>query len=848
MSSGSALLEWPALFERDGPTHPAIALPLGGIGTGTISLGARGELRDWEVVNRAAKGFRPRHSFFALRVHESGRPPQMRLLEGPLAGLREGPHGAAEPLAGLPRFRHSRFEAAYPLGQVSLTDPDVPVCVRLQAFNPLLPGDAVASGLPVAVLRYGIGNPTDRPLEVSICGSLTNFIGYDGTDGEARGGLIERRMQSELQGLFMTSTAVDTSAPTFGTLALTALGDGRASSRTAWADLSWADPLRDFWRDFADGRLEERAQGGVEDPTGSLALTLELPAHSRRAVTFLIAWHFPNRQSWDRMYPPEGGMRELPEPVVVGNFYATKFDDAWEVAAHVAERLSDLEQRTTAFVCSVANSDLPAPIKDAALSSLATLRSTTCFRTADGRFYGWEGSNTNSGCCFGNALHVWNYEQATACLFPELSRSMRETEFWHALDDRGLMSTRIMLPLAQATGFGVATADGQAAALVRLYRDWQLTGDDEWLRSLWPQARRALEFFWIAGGWDADRDGVAEGCQLNTYDVEFFGPNPLTQFWYLAALKAAAAMAEQLRESNLAAECSDLYERGRAWTDAELFNGEYYEQQVRPQARAVIAGGLYMCWPGAVENSSRPDQQLEGGCLTDQLAGQVTAHLCGLGYLGDKAKIQGAARAVFTYNRRTELWDHFNPMRVYASSDDAGLLNASWPNSARPERPFPYADEIWPGAEYTAAMAMFCEGLEQEGLAVVAETRKRHDGRTRNPFNESEAGNHYVRSLSAWGLISAYCGFRYSAVSGTLTIGNRVGIYPWATGKGSGSYATVLAPDGVQVRISVEAGGIALEHIAVDGVGQLHLQERRELRANSTQVFDVARAKELSSS
>ena len=36
-----------------------IAFPLGGIGTGTVSLGGRGNLHDWEIVNRPAKGFTP---------------------------------------------------------------------------------------------------------------------------------------------------------------------------------------------------------------------------------------------------------------------------------------------------------------------------------------------------------------------------------------------------------------------------------------------------------------------------------------------------------------------------------------------------------------------------------------------------------------------------------------------------------------------------------------------------------------------------------------------------------------------------------------------------------------------
>ncbi|MCL4852910.1 MAG: hypothetical protein KJZ78_16245, partial [Bryobacteraceae bacterium] len=71
------------------------------------------------------------------------------------------------------------------------------------------------------------------------------------------------------------------------------------------------------------------------------------------------------------------------------------------------------------------------------------------------------------------------------------------------------MDFRQLLP-ADKQRWGSAAADGQMGAIMKLYLDWRLSGDTEWLNKHWPAAKRALEFSWIAGGWDADRDGVME--------------------------------------------------------------------------------------------------------------------------------------------------------------------------------------------------------------------------------------------------------------------------------------------------------------------------------------------------
>ena len=230
-------------------------------------------------------------------------------------------------------------------------------------------------------------------------------------------------------------------------------------------------------------------------------------------------------------------------------------------------------------------------VREAATANLSTLVSTTCFRTADGEFHGFEGVDDHIGCCFGNCTHVWNYETATAHLFPAFSRSFRRAAFGYSMDERGGMYFRQLLPDGLER-FDFVAADGQMGQIIKVYIDWQLSGDSAFLNEFWPKAKRALEFAWIPGGWDENRDGVMEGVQHNTYDVEFYGPNPLCGIYYLGALRAGEEMARAVGDGRSADEYRRLFESGSKWIDANLFNGEYY---IRKLAAAPPRRSLQDC-------------------------------------------------------------------------------------------------------------------------------------------------------------------------------------------------------------------------------------------------------------
>lgn len=842
----SALDTWPVLKRYDQDHIVSIALPLGGIGTGTVSLGGRGDLRDWEIVNRASKGFVPLRQrsigpFFALFTKTAEGRTTTRAIEGPIdvSGYEES-HGSTVPNHGLPRFRECSFAAAYPFGQVRLSDADMPVDVRIEAFNPLIPGDAEASGIPVAVLRYVLRNKTGKTVAASVCGSVPNFIGMDGSASRsdwkgdhfptgARANHNEFRNGRSVRGIFMRSEGVDAKAEQWGTIALTTTAKAGVTHRTAWIRGGWGSSLLDFWDDFsADGRLEKRKDTGEDMPMSSLAVEVELPAHRTKEVTFLLTWHFPNRQTWT----PKGNDKDR-----IGNYYTTKYDDAWDVAEKFVPQLATLESKTAQFVRTFCESDLPEVVKEAALFNISTLRTQTCFRTEDGRFFGWEGSSNTRGCCHGSCTHVWNYEQALAFLFGEMAKSMREVEFAHATDDRGLMSFRVHLPLERARGFGKAAADGQMGCIMKMYRDWQLSGDDEMLRKLWPRVRKALEFCWIEGGWDADKDGVMEGCQHNTMDVEYYGPNPQMGVWYLGALRAVEEMARYLGEDDFAAVCHRLFEYGSKWIDQNLFNGEYYEHQVRPpKSKDDIAPSL-LIGMGA-KDPTKPDYQLASGCLVDQLVGQYMAHVCGLGYLLEPDNVGATMRGIMKYNLREGLYGHFNCMRSFAMGDESALLMASYPKD-RPENPFSYFTEVMTGFEYTAAVGMLYEEQTDAGLKCIRNIRDRYDGRKRSPFDEAECGHHYARAMASWAAVLAMTGFSYSGVEKSITFTDKSGTHFWSNGYAWGSCAVKRSNRAAQVELSVMHDELVLSKFTLGDFGQARFGQPLKIKTGEKAEFRI---------
>ncbi|MHB9133926.1 MAG: GH116 family glycosyl-hydrolase [Armatimonadota bacterium] len=852
-----------------------IAFPLGGIGTGTISLGGRGNLRDFEIFGSPAKGNILSYTFFALWAKAEGQEPVAKILEGKVPPpYRNGYGESTVQLQGVGRFAEASFRGEYPTATLELSDPEVPVRATLQAWNPLIPLNVRDSALPVAIFEWTFTNITDKPVEISLSSSINNNLTAKGEDGKptCAGATNAYQAMGNLRGILLSHPNADPAQPTTGSLALTTTWE-TLDAQTRWYRGGWWDRCHLFWDQFSQtGRLTpvvdtEPAPAGGD--TSAMALRATIPAGGSVTLPVFLTWDFPKMVDvWDENpWDPNS----VQDPRTLNTYAGAQFADAWAVAAYVAQQLDRLREGTQRWQQAIFGSTLPAHVLEAVTSQASIMRSPTCFLLADETFFGWEGCGDNKGCCFGNCTHVWNYEQAVAFLFPQLERTMRRTEFVYNTRDTGNMAFRTHLPLGGKLWDFKPCADGQMGTIIQVYRDWQLSGDDAFLKEIWPKVKLALEYAWtmtpvkmdqgtgegaigspgaekrsIDSLWDLDKDGVMEGEQHNTYDIEFFGPNTLCTAMYLGALRACIEIAGYLGEQEKSAKYRAIYESGRAKVDAELWNGEYYTQhvQVIPEVsvpevlkspEGIGCGPTCDCKksPGGKEPSLGPDgvmpkYQYGEGCLSDQLLGQWAAHVAGLGYLLDPEHVKKTMHSIFTNNFRAPIGSFNNVQRVYALNEEAGLLLCSWPHGNRPTLPFVYSDEVWTGIEFHVAAHLIYEGWIAEGLTVVKAVTERYAGNNRNPWNQVECGHHYARAMASWSVKLALDGFTFSLPEGRLGFAPKVNAdnYStfWSTGTGWGQYAQQPAKG--SYRLEVCYGTQTLQRLELAGLSAGEVKAR----------------------
>ncbi len=744
-----------------------ISFPLGGIGSGSVGLAGNGHLVDWDIFNRPAKGSLNGYTHIAVKaVDDEGNVfPKIlqgdvtknlsgQFMKGDYIGFGFGP--SITTMAGFPHFKNVVFKGEFPIAELTFTDEAFPGIVRLTAFNPFIPLDSKNSSIPAAFFTVSVENNTGKNYRYTVAFSLQNPYEKTRNTAVTRDGCT---------GLFLTGDGVADDEVTYGDLSV--FTDHPDSFvQTYWYRGGWQDGNATFWRDFNSPerlRPREYPEPGKDD-MGTLESSFSASAGSRYSVRFVMAWNQPNFYNyWDPAFDSDG------KHISWKNYYATVFPTSADSAVYSLNNFTGLYAKTKLFKDALFDTSLDPVILDAVSATLSVLKSPTTLRFDDGAFYGWEGVMAEKGSCEGSCTHVWNYNYALPFLFPDLERSMRDLEYEYNQFENGRMRFRLLLPKGTDNGWwDMPCVDGQMGGIFKIYREWKISGDSEWLRKIWPKAKRSLTYAWHPENpyrWDADKDGVLEGRQHHTLDMELYGPSAWLEGMYLAALKAAAEMAEFLGEKEDAAEYRSLFEQGKKWTQENLFNGSYYIQKIDVKDRSVLAP-----FPGTEERywneeAGEIKYQIADGCDIDQLCGQWHADLIGLGDIFPPDDRKKALTSLYRNNYKKTFRNFANPWRNFVLNDESGTVMCEYPEGTqKPAIPVPYCEETMHGFEYQLAGLFFSHGMIDEGVSVVRGIRERYDGKKRNPWNELECGSNYARSLASYGLIPIAGGFRFDMV------------------------------------------------------------------------------------
>jgi uncharacterized protein (DUF608 family) len=773
-----------------------IAFPIGGIGAGMFCLEGSGAISHFSVRNQPAIQNEP---FMMAAIAIKGMKNSAKVLEGPVPawkvfGKPNAGDGLREYSYGFPRFEKATFVTKFPFGNITLEDNDLPLDVSVTGWSPFIPTDHDNSGLPVGGLEYTFKNTGKKPVEACFSYHSENTMRIEIPSvwgGNYRPGHSIAGIEN---GILFRQKDLPGNHHYKGDFAIVC-DDPETIVDLCWFRGAWFDARTVLWKDITEFTYRADTTT-LKSPGASLYVPFNLKPGETKTVRLMMSWYVPHskvREGRDLEPVPAHQLKEELSKCTPGEnsdlshlfyepWYAARFKNINEVNDFWKANYSELRRKSELFSNAFYNTSLPPEVIEAVAANLTILKSPSVLRQKDGRLWGWEGCHDNEGSCHGSCTHVWNYAQALAHLFPALERSLRETEFRVSQNEQGYQNFRTNIPISPLLDHSShAAADGQLGGIMKMYREWRISGNTEWMKSLYPRVKQSLDY--CIATWDPKHKGILEEPQHNTYDIEFWGPNGMCTSFYLGALTAIIEMGKVVGDD--VSVYQNLYQKGKKQIENNLFNGEYFIQKIQVEglqsnspldAQAKGYNPNYSTEGIALLKKEGPKYQYGNGCLSDGILGAWIGNMSGLSDFIEPVKVRSHLNAVYKYNLKNDLSDHPNPQRSnYALGKEGGLLLCTWPHDDALTLPFPYSNEVWTGIEYQVASHLMSVGEVEKGLSIVREVRKRHDGKIRNPFNEFECGHWYARAMSSYGLLQGLTGVRYDAVERTLYIDSKVG-------------------------------------------------------------------------
>ncbi len=471
-----------------------IDYPIGGLGSGMFCISGTGAITNLSFHHYPQLFHEP--CAFAA-VHVKGIENGAKVLETSVPdykifGRKDGGMGVGGTTWGLPRFEKGTFSTRFPFAEINLSDKDMPLDVNLIAWNPFIPNDEDNSGLPVGGLEYTFTNTSKSQVEAIFSFNTRNFMCR--TNDEVS-------PITKMDKGFVLNQIAPKKAPEMEGHCAIFTDEESTKVNYNWFRGGWFDPLTIAWNHVANGEMPE-GEPKLGGTGASIYVPFILKPGESKTIHLYMTWYVPH--SFHNIGPDAVSVSDFGDrynadlykdtPAKYEPWYSRRFSGIEEVSNYWKNNYSTLKLETKKFTDTFYDTTLPEEVIESVANNLTILKSPTVMRQHDGRFWVWEGSGDDWGSCHGSCTHVWNYAQAVPHLFPRMERTLRETEFKVDQNTEGHQAFRANIPIRPVKHDFHSAADGQLGGIMKVYRDWRISGDNEWIKDLYPLIVKSMDY------------------------------------------------------------------------------------------------------------------------------------------------------------------------------------------------------------------------------------------------------------------------------------------------------------------------------------------------------------------
>jgi len=709
------------------PVVPDKGVPLGGLGGGTITRGCRGDFNRWGLKPGDYEYRKVDADQFSLWVSRGDEDPEALVLNP------DPPKEDALQGWGWGKLDEDKvtYRALFPRAWHDYQQPLPGVNLTCRQISPVIPHNYKESSFPVSTFVWMVENTSQEDMDAAL---MFTFQNGTGGENDLKGGhsnhlIQEKSRQSKIIGVELRhihrhpkplevgqKLAAQMNYEDQLSFGIGVLADKgvEVSYQVRFLTDSGGE---DVWNAFVyDGKLEnvlDEHPSSLGHAVGAaLSARVHVPAGEAQEIVFALVWDMPIARftegtGWYRRYTKFYGCDGDAVPALLKDALTQYLDwetviDSWQRPILEDEGLPLWYRQmlfnetyylvdggtlwTAGREGAVDTSADPLPEPDIGHFAYLESHEYRMYNTYDVHFYS---------------------SFALAMLWPELELSLQR-DYAHSLlieddqiityffsGDKGPRKVRGVIPhdlgspledpWIKINAYNAQDIsrwkDLNPKFVLQIARDYFLTEDEGFLKSVWPAVWKSIEYMFQ---FDRDGDGMIEneGFPDQTYDVwSAKGPSAYCGGLWLACLQAGAVLAKEMGETELAEFYMKKFLKAQQVYEDVLWNGEYYDYES--------------------SGSSHQDS-----IMADQLAGHWYSLACGLDGVVPEDHARSALQKVFDYN-------------VMGYEDGRlGAVNGMGPNG-RLDKTGMQSMEIWTGTTFAVAAAMLQVGMVEQGFKTA---------------------------------------------------------------------------------------------------------------------------------